>query len=60
MTEKNRKISVDIERHRLGIIINHGEDEEIIKLNITEAHNLLKALEETLKDYEQRQNIRID
>ncbi|MDK2892978.1 hypothetical protein [Methanohalophilus sp.] len=60
MTEKNRKISVDIERHRLRIIINHGEDEEIIKLNITEAHNLLKALEETLKDYEQRQNIRID
>ena len=60
MTEKDRKISVDIERYRLRVVISHGEDEEIIKLNITEAHNLLEALDETLKDYEQRQNLRID
>ncbi len=60
MTENDRKISVDIERQRLRVIINHGEDEEIIKLSVVEAHNLLEALDETLKDYEQRKNLRID
>jgi len=60
MTEKDRKISVDIERHRLRVIINHAEGEEIIKLNVTEARNLIEVLDATLKDYEQRQNLRID
>lgn len=60
MTEKDRNISVDIERKRLRVIISHGEDEEIVKLSIMEARKLLEALDETLKDYEQRQNLRID
>ena len=58
--ENDRKIIVDIERKRLRILINHGEDEEIIKLNIVEARDLLAKLTDTLEDYEQRQQVRID
>lgn len=60
MIEKDRKISVDIERKRLRVVISHGEDEEIIKLTRGEARSLLEELDEKLKDYEQRQNLRID
>ncbi|MEA1985120.1 MAG: hypothetical protein U9N13_05655 [Euryarchaeota archaeon] len=58
--ENNRKIIVDIERKRLRVLISHGEDEEIIKLNLPEAHDLLAKLTDTLEDYEQRQQVRID
>ncbi|MCD4703361.1 MAG: hypothetical protein K8R64_03570 [Methanosarcinaceae archaeon] len=58
--ENDRKIIVDIERKRLRVLINHGEDEEIIKLNIVEARELLAKLTDTLEDYEQRQQVRID
>ncbi|MHC1576368.1 MAG: hypothetical protein ACXQTE_03340 [Methanosarcinaceae archaeon] len=58
--ENDRKIIVDIERKRLRVLINHGEDEEIIKLNIVEARDLLAKLTDTLEDYEQRQQVRID
>ncbi len=58
--EYNRKIIVDIERKRLRVLISHGEDEEIIKLNLSEARDLLAKLTDTLEDYEQRQTVRID
>ena len=58
--ENNRKIIVDIERKRLRVMINHGEDEEIIKLNIVAARDLLVKLTDTLEDYEQRKQVRID
>jgi hypothetical protein len=57
---KDRNIVVDIERNRLRVIISHGEDEEIIKLSVSEARTLHQALGEKLEDYEQRQNLRID
>ncbi|RNI14092.1 hypothetical protein EFE42_05635 [Methanohalophilus sp. RSK] len=57
---KDRNVVVDIERNRLRVIISHGEDEEIIKLSVSEARTLHQALGEKLEDYEQRQNLRID
>lgn len=58
--DDNRKINVDIERKNVRIIITHLEDEEIIKLTIEEAGDLIKKLENILEDYQQRQNLRID
>ena len=37
-----RKIEVEIERNRIRITIFHGEDEEIIKLNLEEAERACK------------------
>lgn len=58
--DENRKISVDIERKNVRIIITHVEDEEILKLTVDEAKDLIKKLENTIEDYQQRQNLRID
>ncbi|MGD9778693.1 MAG: hypothetical protein A4E24_01256 [Methanomethylovorans sp. PtaU1.Bin093] len=58
--DENRKISVDIERKNVRIIITHVEDEEILKLTVDEAKDLIKKLENTIEDYRQRQNLRID
>ena len=58
--DENRKISVDIERKNVRIIITHAEDEEILKLTVDEAKDLIKRLENTIEDYQQRQNLRID
>lgn len=58
--DENRKISVDIERKNVRIIITHVEDEEILKLTLDEAKDLIKKLENTIEDYRQRQNLRID
>lgn len=60
MEKYERKINVDIERNRIRLVISYGEDEEIIKLNLHEARDLLGKLDETLEDYEQRKNVRID
>ncbi|WP_292467886.1 hypothetical protein [Methanolobus sp.] len=60
MGQENRKINVDIERKWVRIIINHGKDEEILKLSLNEATNLKEQLNSTIEDYLQRQNIRID
>lgn len=58
--DENRKINVDIERKNVRITITHAEDEEILKLTIDEAKDLIEKLENTVEDYQQRQNLRID
>jgi hypothetical protein len=58
--DENRKINVDIERKNVRITIIHAEDEEILKLTIDEAKDLIEKLENTVEDYQQRQNLRID
>nr|WP_321497076.1 hypothetical protein [uncultured Methanolobus sp.] len=60
MGQESRKISVDIERKWIRIIVNHGKDEEILKLTLDEARGLKEQLNTTIEDYLQRQNIRID
>lgn len=60
MEREDRKINVDIERNRVRVMISHGEDEEIIKLTIGEARELLSSLDGALEDYEQRKHVRID
>lgn len=58
--DDNRKISVDIERKNVRIMITHAEDEEILKLTVDETKDLIKKLENAIEDYRQRQNLRID
>ncbi len=60
MGQDNRIINVDIERKWVRIAINHGKDEEILKLSLAEATDLKEQLNSTIEDYLQRQNIRID
>ena len=60
MHEIERKIEVEIERNRIRINIFHGEDEQVIKLNLEEAEELAESLEEALEDYSKRKQIRID
>jgi hypothetical protein len=55
-----RKIEMEIERNRIRITIFHGEDEQVIKLNLEEARELTEELEKVLEDYSQRKQIRID
>jgi hypothetical protein len=54
-----RKIDVEIERNRIRISIFHGEDEQIIKLNLEEAEDLAESLKQALDDYSKRKQIRI-
>ncbi|HEY3361925.1 MAG TPA: hypothetical protein VGK06_08930 [Methanosarcina sp.] len=54
-----RKIELEIERNRIRFTIFHGEDEQVIKLNLEEAKELKKELEKVLEDYSQRKHIRI-
>jgi len=54
-----RKIELEIERNRIRFTIFHGEDEQVIKLNLEEASELEKELEKVLEDYSQRKHIRI-
>jgi ribosomal protein L7/L12 len=58
--DESRKIIVDIERKKVRIIIIHDEDEEILKLTLDEAKDLIQKLENTVEDYKQRQKLRID
>ncbi|WP_292374011.1 hypothetical protein [Methanosarcina sp. UBA411] len=58
--EIERKIELEIERNRIRITIFHGEDEQVIKLNLEEARELRKDLDKALEDYSQRKQIRID
>jgi tetrahydromethanopterin S-methyltransferase subunit B len=58
--DEKRKISVDIERKNVRIIITHAEDEEILKLTVDEAKDLIEKLENIVEDYQQRQKLRID
>ena len=55
-----RKIDIEIERNRIRITIFHGEDEEIIKLNLDEAEELTEKITKVLDDYSKRKKIRID
>ena len=58
--DTSRNIVVDIERNRVRIVVSHGEDEEILKLSIAEARELLSKVSESVEDYEQRKQVRID
>jgi hypothetical protein len=58
--EIERKIELEIERNRIRVTIFHGEDEQVIKLNLEEARELKKELDKVLEDYSQRKQIRID
>lgn len=58
--EIERKIELEIERNRIRITVFHGEDEQVIKLNLDEARELAKELDKVLEDYSQRKQIRID
>jgi hypothetical protein len=58
--EYERKIDLEIERNRIRITVFHGEDEQIIKLNLEEARKLEEELKKVLEDYSQRKQIRID
>jgi hypothetical protein len=46
-----KKIDIKIERNRIRITIFHGEDEEIIKLNLDEAEKLTEEIGKVLEDY---------
>lgn len=58
--EIERKIELEIERNRIRFTIFHGEDEQVIKLNLEDARELAEELEKVLEDYSQRKQIRID
>ncbi|WP_440952991.1 hypothetical protein [Methanococcoides sp. FTZ1] len=58
--DTSRNIVVDIERNRVRIVVSHGEDEEIVKLSIAEAKELLSKVTDAVEDYEQRKQVRID
>ncbi len=57
---KDRELSVDIERNRVRVVISHGEDREVIKLTLDEARDLIGEINGALEDYEQRKHQRID
>ena len=58
--EIERKIELKIERNRIRVTIFHGEDEQVIKLNLEEARELREELDKVIEDYSQRKQIRID
>ncbi|AKB49886.1 hypothetical protein MSBRW_0633 [Methanosarcina barkeri str. Wiesmoor] len=58
--ETERKIELKIERNRIRVTIFHGEDEQVIKLNLEEARGLREELDKVIEDYSQRKQIRID
>lgn len=58
--ESERKIELKIERNRIRVTIFHGEDEQVIKLNLEEARGLREELDKVIEDYSQRKQIRID
>ncbi|HET8686598.1 MAG TPA: hypothetical protein VFM18_08035 [Methanosarcina sp.] len=58
--EIERKIELEIERNRIRITVFHGEDEQVIKLNLEEARELAKELDELVEDYSKRKQVRID
>ncbi|HWQ47419.1 MAG TPA: hypothetical protein VN414_00460 [Methanosarcina sp.] len=58
--EVERKIELEIERNRIRVTIFHGEDEQVIKLNLEEAREFSNELDKVLEDYSQRKQIRID
>jgi hypothetical protein len=60
VNEIKRKIDVEIERNRIRISIFHGEDEQIIKLTLEEAEELVEILEKVIDDYSKRKQVRID
>ena len=57
---KDRELSVDIERNRVRIVISHGEDREVVKLTLDEARALVGKIDGALEDYGQRKHQRID
>jgi hypothetical protein len=55
-----RELLVELERNRVRLVVRHGEDETVLKLNLEEAEALSADLANALEDYQQRKHIRID
>ena len=55
-----RELLVELERNRVRLVVRHGEDEAVLKLNLEEAEALSVDLTNALEDYQQRKHIRID
>ncbi|MCK4937995.1 MAG: hypothetical protein KAR85_05280 [Methanosarcinales archaeon] len=55
-----REILVELERNRVRLVVRHGEDETVLKLNLQEAQTLSDDLKLALEDYQQRKHVRID
>ena len=53
---------VKLERNRVKLVVQHGEDWTVLKLNLEEAETeaLSADLVNALEDYQQRKHIRID
>lgn len=58
--DRDREIIVELERNRVRVVIKHGEDEEIIKLTLSESEVLSRQLASVLDDYRKRKHVRID
>ena len=57
---KDRELSVDIERNRVRVVITHGEHRDVVKLTLDEARDLIGKIDGALEDYDQRKHQRID
>ncbi|HIH86513.1 MAG TPA: hypothetical protein HA304_01235 [Methanosarcinales archaeon] len=55
-----RELLVELERNPVRLVVRHGEDEAVLKLNLEEAEALSADLATALEDYQQRKHIRID
>ena len=55
-----RELLIELERNRVRLVVRHGEDEIVLKLNLEEAEALSADLVNALEDYQQRKHIRID
>jgi len=55
-----RETRVEVERDRIRVRITWGEDEFVARLKLDEAEGLAEDLQETIKDYRQRKQTRID
>lgn len=55
-----RDFKVEVERDYVRLIIWHGEDEEVIRLGMSEAEDLSVRLMEAVEDYHERRKVRID
>ncbi|MBA1341877.1 MAG: hypothetical protein C5S40_07010 [ANME-2 cluster archaeon] len=57
-----RELLVELERNPVRLVVRHGEDEAVLKLNLeeAEAEALSADLATALEDYQQRKHIRID
>lgn len=55
-----REIGVEVEREFVRVVIRHGDDEDVLRMNMKEAEELSVRLMEAVEDYYERQKVRID